>query len=570
MTLHLPIGVSDFRELIEYTDPKKEGYLYIDKTTFIKEIIYDLTKVIVLTRPRRFGKTLNLSMLQYFFASEVKGKSTKKLFNNLAIAKELECMEHQGQYPVIFISFKDIKELTFASTINGLLDLVKDLYTEWSNILLTSDKINKADQCLIEDTLQQNLSEDKLKRALKNLVNMVATATGQQVYILIDEYDTPIQEAYIRGYYDQLIVFMRGFLSGPLKDNTSVKQSILTGILRVSKESLFSGLSNLEIYSILDQKYCNYFGFTENEVNDLLIKVGLPTTTNQTKEWYNGYNFGNTTIYNPWSIIKFIKGNGDLKSYWVNTSGNELVKDLIINSSYNIQEDIAGLIAGKTIQKNIDEHIVFNDLKNNPESIWSLLLMSGYLKYLSYERKGRRYVCKLKLPNNEVEDFYTSVVEDWLIGDRGSNWYKEFIDSLANGKVAEFEEMLQRFVEETLSFHDVTKKQQEYVYHSLLLGFTAGLKGTHFITSNRESGEGRYDVLIVPKDINRLGIIMEFKAVKNKKQLGSAAKEALNQIKKLKYSTELQARGISHMCHMGISFSGKSLKIISDSPKTYL
>jgi hypothetical protein len=570
MTLHLPVGVSDFKKLTKNTDPKKEGYLYIDKTAFIKEIIYDLTEVIVITRPRRFGKTLNLTMLQYFFASEVNSNPTKGLFDELAIAKDPECMEHQGKYSVIFISFKDIKELTFESTINGLLDLVKDLYAEWSDILLKSEKINNADRCLIENTLQQNLSEDKLKRALKNLVKMVATATGQQVYILIDEYDTPIQESYIRGYYDQLIVFMRGFLGGPLKDNTSVKRSVLTGILRVSKESLFSSLNNIKVYSVLHKKYSQYFGFTEDETNELLNQSQLPAYLKKTKEWFNGYNFGGTTIYNPWSIIEFIAEAGDLRSYWVNTSGNELVKDLIINSSYNIQEGIAELIAGKTIQKNIDEHIVFNDLKNNTESIWSLLLMSGYLKYTSCNSRGRRYWCELKIPNNEVEDFYTSVVEDWLVADRGLAWYQAFLNSLTNGMVMEFEEKLQTWIEETLSFHDVTKKFQENVYHALLLGLTAGLKGTHFVTSNRESGEGRYDVLIIPKDVNKLGIIMEFKAVKDKKLLESVAKEALKQIQQLKYTTEFQTRGITNICKMGISFSGKTLKIISDSPITHL
>jgi PD-(D/E)XK nuclease superfamily/Predicted AAA-ATPase len=328
---------------------------------------------------------------------------------------------------------------------------------------------------------------------------------------------------------------------------------------------LFSGLNNVKTYSVLDESYSQYFGFTETEVDELLIKAKLPHSAIQTKEWYNGYNFAGTTIYNPWSIINFIKDEGKrLKSYWVNASGNELVKNIIIKSSFNAQEKIAALIAGNTIKEYIDEHIVFTDLERNPDAIWSLLLMSGYLKYTSYQDEDMGCFCELKLPNNEVENFYIGTIKEWLTGDRGFNWYAEFLGDLREGRVVEFEEKLQTLVEETLSYHDVSKKSQESFYHGMMLAFVSGLKTTHTVSSNKESGKGRYDIALIPIDPAKLGIIMEFKAVNDEAKLSDSATDALLQIKKSKYATELKSKGINRICFMGISFSAKAIKIATE------
>ena len=488
-------------------------------------------------------------------------KPTKDLFTELKIVSDLECMQEQGQHPVIFITFKDAKYKDFNLCYEHIKDQIINCYIEYG-FLAESNKLTEDDKNIFKNYLERKIDRIHVDKSLKQLTNFIEQVTGKQAIILIDEYDTPIQEAYLNGYYDPLVSFMRNLLSSSLKDNPYLKRAILTGILRVSKESLFSGLNNIKVYSILHSKYSNYFGFTEIEVNELLTKAQLPGDLKKTKEWYNGYNFGNTTIYNPLSIIEFINEQGKLRSYWVNTSSNELVKNLIINSPYNIQESIEALIAGSTIKQYVDEHIVFNDLNTSSSAIWGLLLMCGYLKYTSYQYEDRGYLCELKLPNQEVENFYISIVKEWLSGDRGFNWYIEFITDLAEAKVQSFEDKLKILIEETLSMHDVTKKSQESFYHGLMLAFVSGLKNTHIISSNRESGLGRYDIAIIPKDPNKIGIIMEFKAVSSESKLLVSANSALKQIKKSKYVVELTSRGIKNICAMGIGFSKKNIKIV--------
>ena len=568
----LPIGISDYRELVEYKNPiSKEGYLYIDKSLFIKEIIADSgTKVIVLTRPRRFGKTINLSMLQHFFAAEVNGRSTTGLFDNLEISKHLECMQLQGKHPVIFLTLKDAKADNVDSATNRLYEQIRQVY-EQHRYVIEDNKISKEEKEAFISILNKTANLDDLSFSLYNLSYYIHKTLGQTVYILIDEYDTPIQASYINGYYNEFISFMRGLLGSALKGNANIRQAILTGILRVSKESLFSDLNNVEIYSVLNKKYSNCFGFTEGEVNNLLIKAKLPLKTKQTKEWYNGYNFAGATIYNPLSIVKFIKEEGILKPYWVNTSGNDLIKQLIINSEPEIKDKIATLIAGESIKEMVDEHIVFGDLDTNPSALWNLFLMSGYLKAVSTntdenEEDNEEY--ELSIPNKEIDSLYRKIVREWLSGARGLNWYREFLNDLVTGKVAAFESKLQTLIGETVSFHDATKNSQEVFYHGLMLGVVAGLRETHIVRSNQESGDGRYDVAIIPKDIKQLGIIIEFKAPKQTKKkeinLEKKAKVALEQAKQCNYIAELKQQGISKICLMGIAFFKKDLRIAAE------
>ncbi len=562
--MHLPVGVSDFSSLVTYKNPlTNKGYLYVDKSLLIKEIIGDSTPVIVLTRPRRFGKTLNLSMLQHFFANTVNGKLTKDLFNELKIAADTICMQEQGQYPVIFITLKDAKYKTFDSCYEHIKVQIANVYSEY-RFLLHSEKLDPEERDLFKKILEKKADPVCWDESIKLLTKFINKVTNQPAIILIDEYDTPIQESYSHNYYEELISFMRNLLSSGLKDNGFFKRAILTGILRVSKESLFSGLSNVEIYSVLDQNYCDYFGFTETEVSDLLITAKLPNSTSQTKEWYNGYNFGGTTIYNPWSIIKFIKKRGKIEPYWINTSSNDLIRDLLLTSELNTQDKIAKLITGEAITEVVNEHIVFLDLQKNRSGIWSLFLMSGYLKVISSNFTEYGNLCELAIPNKEVEFLYKQIFIEWLSGSRGIIWYQELLVALTTGQVAVFELNLQNIIAEMVSYHDTSKTTQEIFYQGLMLGILAGLKDTHEIRSNRESGDGRYDLLIIPKDPKQLGIVMEFKVINDPAKLEHAAQTALMQIKQSKYTTELQSRKIINICAIGIGFSGKAIKIATD------
>ena len=562
--MHLPVGVSNFRDLITGKDPKQQGYLYVDKTNFIREIIYDLTPVIVLTRPRRFGKTLNLSMLHHFFAAEVDGETTKKLFDGLNIAEDINCMAYQGKYPVICISFKDVKQPTVELCIKKIASVIATVYREHRQVF--EPKYTAKDNLhFIEAILEEKADRIQLEGSIKRLLELLFKNYSQKPILLIDEYDTPLQEAYLRGYYDELIPFFRNFLSAPLKDENNLQRAILTGILRVSKESLFSGLSNVKIYSVLHKQYSSYFGFTEQETNELLHKAKLPANLEQTKEWYNGYNFGGTTVYNPWSIIEFIKEEGKVSPYWIHTSGNDLIRDLVVKSEPGTQDKIGQLIAGQVIREIIDEHIVFQDLEKNTAAIWSLFLMTGYLKAITVQTNAYGYEeCELAIPNKEVESLYRKIAREWLSGNRGIVWYKEFLSVLVAGKVEEFARQLQNAILEIASYHDTGKNTQETFYQGLMLGILAGLKDTHEVRSNRESGDGRYDLAIIPKNTKELGIIMEFKAIHDPTKLDDIAKEALEQIKQSKYVTELQSRDILNICTIGIAFSGKLIRVVTD------
>jgi len=563
----LPIGVSSFIKLVKTkTQSTGEGYLFVDKTLFIKEILDDLTEVIVINRPRRFGKSINLSMLHCFLAPEVNGQSTVGLFDQLEIAKHKDYMQYQGKHPVIFFDFKNTKAETFESSINKIYEQIRLLY-EQHRYVIDGNSLSLEEKEAFTSILKKTSNIDELSFALFNLSYYIHKTLGQKVYILLDEYDTPILSSYINGYYEQFIAFIRGLLGSALKGNDNLRQAILTGILRVSKESLFSDLNNVEIYSVLNKKYSNHFGFTENEVNNLLNKAKLPTKTKQTKEWYNGYNFAGTIIYNPLSIVKFIKEEGRLKAYWVNTSGNDLIKQLIINSGSEIKDQITTLINGKSITEIIDEHVVFGDLDTNPSALWNLFLMSGYLKAISVntdEDNEDSEEYELSIPNKEIDSLYRKIIREWLSGTRGFKWYKVFLNDLVTGKVNAFEEKLQTFIYETLSCHDVTEKTQEAFYHGLMLAFVAGLKETHEIKSNKESGIGFYDVAIIPKNRGALGVVMEFKAIEDERNLEAEANKGLSQINNSNYIAELKQRDINKICKMGIAFSRRTVKIVHE------
>jgi hypothetical protein len=561
--MHLPVGVSNFRKLIEHKDPKGIGYVFVDKSLLIKELLDDLTEVIVFTRPRRFGKTLNLSMLQHFFASEVNEKPTKGMFDNLQISQHADCMAGQGQHPVVFITFKDAKYKTFDLCLNHIRNQISDAFAEFES-LLANDKLSQSDQQLVKKFIDGNIEHTHLDASIKTLTKLIEKSTGKKPIILIDEYDTPIQEAYLNGYYEELISFIKNLFSSALKDNPHFKRAILTGILRVSKESLFSSLNNVKVYSILKDKYAQYFGFTEQETIELIKKSNLPTDLTKTKDWYNGYTFAGEVIYNPWSIIEFLSEKGKLVPYWINTSGNYLIKKLLINSDVKIKDKISQLISGNTISEIIDEYVVFDDLDYSRSAIWGLLVLSGYLKVISAKFTEFGNMCTLAIPNKEVEFLYKQIFREWLFGSRGIIWYQELLENLTSGKIEEFEQQLQDAILEIASYHDTTRNKQETFYHRLMLGILSGLKDNYQVKSNRESGRGRYDLIIIPNNRDHLGIVMEFKSVDDESKLQSSAEEALQQINNSKYITELQSLGIKQICTMGIGFSGKDIKVLSE------
>ena len=559
---HLPTSCEDFRMLID------EKLLFVDKTLFIKEFIDNSSgaQVSLITRPRRFGKTLNLSMLHYFFAEKVLKEPTKGLFNGLKISEAGEqYMAHQGQYPVIFITFKQLEADTYEGMLTNLQRLMSRVY-KMHRELLDSPYLMAEQKSDFKKIIRCEANESHLKTALFDLTEYLYTHYQKKVMVFIDEYDTPIQTGYLNKYYQEIVETMRSLLGTCLKTNLYLKRALLTGITRVSKESLFSGLNNLIIYSLLNRKYKDHFGFTEEEVNAIACQMGCKDKLVEMKDWYNGYEVGGTTLYNPWSIISCLDNDGLIQSYWVNTSGNELVKRLLINSSIEFKQDFESLLRGKTIYKFIREDIVFSDLedKANESLIWSLFFISGYLKIVTFpkEIEDEGLYCELSIPNQEIHCLYRLLIKAWLRGEKKPEWYKKFIENLLVGETEGFDAGLKFILENIAGQHDVVKKP-ELFYHGLLLGFLSTLKN-YEIKSNRESGRGRYDIVVIPNDHQALGLLFELKSVKKTTTdatLAKQAKKALKQIDDKYYIAEFTQRKIHQVLKIGIAFRGKDFHI---------
>jgi hypothetical protein len=569
----LPIGYDNFRSVID------KKLTFVDKSLLIKDFLDDEgTQVALVTRPRRFGKTLNLSMLHHFFAAEVQGEPTKDLFKGLKIMQQGEqYLQHQGKYPVIALSFKDIKQNSFEDSFQKLCDLFVSVYDEYG-YLLDSNKVTDTQKRFIESILKREINPPQLENALKFLTGCLFQHHDHiRPLLLIDEYDTPIQAAYASKYYDKMVNFMRGLFSAGLKDNPYLHRAMLTGILRISKESLFSDLNNVKVYSMLNAKYSEHFGFTETEVNDLFNQAKLNTNPEEIKAWYNGYKISNTIIYNPWSIVNCIQEQGVLKPYWVNTSDNKLVKDLLIQSSTQFKHDFELLLEGKVVEKFIDENFVFPELQVNQAAVWSLLLMAGYLKVVSSQETLQGTLCQLQIPNQEIRNLYRKIIEQWLSNGKGIEWYNQFLNDLLTGNMEELQKGLHEIMLQTISVHDFSRAPEAF-YQGLMIGLTASLdKDQYEKRSNRESGYGRYDIVIIPKNTDKLAILLELKSVKVPKkeedlkpQLEKAAKEALDQIEKNKYSAELKQRGIGDVLKIGLAFCGKEFHIESKRSSAYV
>ena len=534
----LAIGLSDFKHLIE------EDFYYFDKTKFIEEVIKDGSQVKLFARPRRFGKTLNMSMLKYFF--DIKNREeNKEIFKDLYIEKT-EAFKEQGQYPVIFLSLKDLKALTWEQMEKAIKSAISRLFSEYKYLL---NDLDKFDTLAFENILLKNTELEDLKEALKFLTRILYEKYNKKVVVLIDEYDSPLVSAYINGYYEKAKDFFKTFYSTVLKDNSYLQMGVLTGIIRVIKAGIFSDLNNLSTYTILSDVYTDSYGLTEEEVEKSLKYYGIEQEISNVKDWYDGYKFGDSEVYNPWSILNFLRFK-ELRAYWVDTSGNDLIKDVLKKITKNTIEALERLFNGEGLKQNISGTSDLSKLLSEDE-LWELMLFSGYL---TVEEKidHKNYV--LRLPNKEIKELFRDTFLEKYFG-RGSKLLY-LMEALTENRIDEYEERLQTSV----SYND-TKKGNEAFYHGLIMGMGLYLEGEYITKSNIESGLGRYDFVIEPKNKTKRAFIMEFKSTDSIENLEEISKEALRQIENKKYDVSLKQNGVKDITYMGIAFCGKQIKI---------
>ena len=538
----LPIGLSDFKKLIE------GNYYYFDKTKFIDEIIKDGSEVKLFTRPRRFGKTLNMSMLKYFFDIK-EAEENRKLFKDLHIEK-VENFKEQGQYPVIFLSLKDLKADNWESMVNYLKVLISNLCLENRYLL---ENLDSFDKVLFENYINKNAKIESLKDTLKFLTRILYEKYNKKVIILIDEYDAPLVSAYHNKYYENAKDFFKTFYSSALKDNTYLQMGVMTGIIRVIKAGIFSDLNNLRTYTILSEGYTDSYGLTREEVKKSLINYNLEYEMGDVKDWYDGYKFGNSEVYNPWSILNFLQDK-ELRAYWVDTSGNDLINDVLKIVRKDIIRDLRKLFDGEGLKQNLSGTSDLSRLLSE-EEIWELMLFSGYL---TVEEKidHKNYI--LRLPNKEVKELFKDTFIEKYFG-RG-NKLTDLMEALTENRIEDYEEILQDILLKSVSYND-TKKGNEAFYHGFILGMSLYLEGEYIVKSNIESGLGRYDVLIEPKNKNKRAYILEFKSTDNVNKLEEISKEALKQIEESKYSSTLKQTGTKEILYLGIAFCGKQIRV---------
>ena len=551
-----------------FEDIRKKDCFYIDKTDFIKDWWESADDVTLITRPRRFGKTLNMDMLKCFFSNQYEGR--KELFEGLGIWKDEEYRELQGTYPVIFLSFADIKGNTFEMARQQICIKILDLYEE-NEYLLEGDMLGESEKAFYK-SVSMDMSDAIISTSLNKLCVFMYKYYGKKVIIILDEYDTPMQEAYRNGYWDELVALTRSLFNSTFKTNPYLERGIMTGITRVSKESIFSDLNNLVVVTTASNQYNTAFGFTEEEVFTALDEQGISDEKEKVKEWYDGFTFGDKKdIYNPWSIINYLKFK-KYETYWADSSSNRLVNELIRTGSAEIKNTMETLMAGGTVEKNIDEQIVFEQLKTNKDAVWSLLLASGYLRIEEFRTEGRlnKKIYSLKLTNYEVEQMFGTMIERWFGG--ADVPYNEFINAMLSGDIESMNEYMNRVTRGVISYFDTGKtpsdEEPERFYHGLVLGLMVDQVDNYILSSNRESGFGRYDIMLEPIDKNNEklpGIVIEFKVFNQKKEdtLEETVENALRQIKEKDYDAELIKRGVKeeNIYHYGFAFKGKEVLI---------
>ena len=533
------VGIEDFKKIIE------EDCYYFDKTNYIEELLKDRTEIKLFTRPRRFGKTLNMTTLKYFF--DVKNaEENRKLFKNLYIEKS-EYFKEQGEYPIIFITMKDLKKNTWEQMNFAVKSLISNLYNEFEFI---REKLNEKD--LIEfEKIWFKKEDGDYDNSLRLLSEYLYNYYQKKVVLLIDEYDNPLIVANQNGYYKEAINFYRNLYSSALKTNSNLKMGVLTGIVQVAKEGIFSGLNNVITYNILGNDFETFFGLSEEEVEEALKYFEMTYEIEDVKKWYDGYKFGNSEVYNPWSIINYLRTK-ELQAYWVNTSDNALIYDNLKNSTVDVFNNLQTLFEGKEIKKEISPFFTFEELSKF-DGIWQLMVYNGYLK-INEKLSNDEYM--IKIPNYEIQTFFKKgFIDKFLVS---GNYFNPMMDALLDGNIEEFERRLQNIFLVNTSFYDL---KGEKVYHSLFLGMLIWLRDKYEVKSNGERGHGRYDAMLVPLDKIKPAYLFEFKVSKTIKGLNAKAEEALTQIKEKQYDAGLKELGISKVYRIGIAFKGKNVKV---------
>lgn len=555
----LAIGIENYKEIIE------KNYYYIDKSCMIKDLIEEQGKVNLFTRPRRFGKTLALSMIRTFFEKEydITGNliDNTEYFAKMKIWQEKEiCEKYQGKYPVITLSLKSAKQPTFELAYQMIVEQIASEFKR-HRYLLKSDVLLEDEKERYQALMTRKGSQAEMTMALKFLSDCLKIYHKQKVIVLIDEYDVPLENAYFRGFYEEMTDFIRSLFESVLKSNDSLEFAVITGCLRVSKESIFTGLNNLEIISILNENYARYFGFTQPEVEEMLYYYGISEKKEELKRWYDGYLFGNTEVYNPWSVVNYIKTAitnqiAFPKPYWSNTSSNSIIKELIETADSSVRKEIEELIAGKEIKKPVHEDITYADVKESQDNLWNFLFFTGYLKMTGQLLEGNTVYLKLAIPNEEVRYIYQNTIQEWFKKSVRSKDLSSMYEALLDGNQEKFEEYIKQDLRESISYYD----KKEDFYHGFLLGLLSSLED-YEILSNRESGNGRPDILLKPYDEKKPAVILELKYAEKFTQMEEKCKEALNQIDEKGYADGLTNEGYEKILKYGICFCQKSCRV---------
>ena len=551
----LPIGISDYKLMIS------EDYYYVDKTDFIRQIVEEGSLITLLPRPRRFGKTLNLSTLRYFF-EKTEGNKFRPLFKGKKIEEWKDFDKYQGKYPVIMITLKDCKGDTFEET---LMQIGIQLQQEFErHRYLSDDQLSEINRECFDKIHRLRADSIILQNSLRLLSDLLTAHWGIPPLVLLDEYDTPIHVAFDKGYYDKMIGFMRNLMSTVFKDNTDIFRGVITGILRVSKESIFSGLNNIAVFSLLDRPMCTSFGFTQEETDRMLDDYSFGTHKEEVKQWYDGYLFGGKTVYNPWSVLNFIMYNGVLAPYWVNTGSDVLLRHLLADGPSQIREGIEALIQGDPLRSVINDKLAFPDLLAETFNIWSFMLFSGYLKAYDPVKTGDDLTeYTLQVPNREVRTVFFTIIRSWINNSPVKNERLELmLRALDENNMPIFRRLLNDFVVNSLSYYDTSGRDPEKVYQAFLLGLLVS-NSAYEVSSNRESGLGRYDILLRPRDLSKRGIIIELKLYDPlyDESVEAILDSALRQIEDKQYAATLRQAGVGEILKMAITFDGKQVYV---------
>jgi len=554
----IPVGTSDFKEIIS-------DYYYVDKSLLIKDILDIKSKVLLISRPRRFGKTSNMSMLKCFF--EKTEEDTAFYFKDLKIWQQGEdYRKNQGKHPVIFLTLKDIKCNSWEVTLRKISNVIQKAFAYFEQDLF-SGKLNEYENNYCHRILNRAGDQADYEESLSNLTEFLYKIYGEKPILLIDEYDIPIQQGYMKGFYDDVTTFMRNWLSGGLKDNENLEFAVLTGILRVAKESIFSGLNNLEVFTILDEPFSQYFGFTQEEVEKLAEDYECKEKISEIKEWYDGYYFTNFDIYNPWSVLRYVKNDCRPKAYWLGTSSNDIISQLLEETKVETQDILKELLDGKSYYTDIDSNIVYPEIFQSANTIFSFLVMTGYLKAKKHYLYETKYDYELSIPNKEISIAYSSeIIRRMTKEDRKfSNYINGFMRAVYEGDAEEIDRLLKQIAKYSISYYDA----EESFYHGWMLSLTGLFLDTHYISSNRETGDGRADLLLEPKSKRYPGVIFEFKILRGEKEEGKILEEKLNvlarkaykQIQEMNYEAELKKRNVDKIYKYGVAFYKKTLSV---------